>query len=157
MSDEALDRLWAEAEERGRNAPGSISLMVASPGRRTDIVLRDLEPPVTPSRPLHFRQGDVLLLAVQGLPDGADPERRSGRIVLAEGEATGHAHAIAEPDARAFTHEGQRYLLTKSIAQLVHEEHAPIEVPPGTWRVVIQREYEPPVTATAPAWRRVVD
>ena len=107
--------------------------------------------------PLHFRQGDVLLLAVDALPEGATAERRSGRIVLAEGEVTGHAHAIAEPDARAFTHEGQRYLLTKSVAQLVHEEHAPIEVPAGTWRVVIQREYEPPVAASAPAWRTVVD
>ncbi len=118
---------------------------------------RDSVLPVTPTPPLHFRQGDVLLLAVEGLPEGAAPERRSGRIVLAEGEATGHAHAIAEPDARAFTHDGQRYLLTKSIAQLVHEEHAPIEVPPGTWRVVIQREYAPPVSVAAPAWRRVVD
>ena len=58
---------------------------------------------------------------------------------------------------RAFTHEGERYVLTRSVAQLLHEEHAPIEVPPGTWRVVIQREYQPPVAATTPAWRRVVD
>ena len=118
---------------------------------------RDNVLPETPRPPLHFRQGDVLLLAVEGLPEGAAPERRSDRIILAEGEATGHAHAIAEPDARAFTHDGQRYLLTKSIARLVHEEHAPIEVPAGTWRVVIQREYAPPVSVAAPAWRRVID
>ncbi len=31
MSDEELDRWLAEAEERGRLAPGSITLMVASP------------------------------------------------------------------------------------------------------------------------------
>ncbi len=123
--------------------------MVAGPARD--------EPPGTPPPPLHFRQGDVLLLAVDQLPDGASPEPRSGRIVLAEGEATGHAHAIEERDARTFTHDGERYLLTRSVAQLVHEEHAPIEVPPGTWRVVIQREYVPPVATTAPAWRRVVD
>jgi hypothetical protein len=109
-----------------------------------------------PAPPLHFRQGDVLLVQVDDLPDGATAERRSGRIVLAEGEATGHAHAVEEADARTFTHGGQRYLLTRSIAQLVHEEHAPIDVPPGTWRVVIQREYQPPVAA-APAWRRVTD
>jgi hypothetical protein len=111
----------------------------------------------TSAPPLHFRQGDVLLVAVDQLPDGATAERRSGRIILAEGEATGHAHAIEERDARTFSHDGQRYLLTKSIAQLIHEEHAPIEVPPGTWRVVIQREYEPPAAAAAPTWRRVVD
>lgn len=111
-----------------------------------------------PEVPVHFRQGDVLLIAVAAIPDGATPEHRSGRIVLAEGEVTGHAHAIGEPDARTFSHHGQRYLLTKSIAQLVHEEHAPIEVPAGSWRIVIQREYEP-AAASAPAtsWRRVVD
>lgn len=111
-------------------------------------------------RPLMFRQGDVLLLAVDALPDEAQPEPRAGRIVLAEGEVTGHAHAIEERDARTFTHDGQRYLLTKSKAQLIHEEHAPIEVPPGAWRVIIQREYEPdPIRSIAPSqqWRRVVD
>ena len=31
ISDEELDRRWAEAEERGRTALGSITLLVASP------------------------------------------------------------------------------------------------------------------------------
>lgn len=110
-----------------------------------------------PEVPVHFRQGDVLLVAVEAIPTGATPERRTGRIVLAEGEATGHAHAIAEPDARAFTHDGQRYLLTRSVAKLLHEEHAPIEVPAGSWRIVIQREYEPPAAPQARSWRQVVD
>ena len=110
-----------------------------------------------PDIPVHFRQGDVLLVAVEAVPAGATPERRTGRIVLAEGEVTGHVHAVAEPDARTFTHDGQRYLLTRSIATLVHEEHAPIEVPEGSWRVVIQREYEPPAAPEARPWRQVVD
>jgi hypothetical protein len=105
---------------------------------------------------LTFRQGDVLLVEVDDIPEDAAPEPRSGRIVLAEGEATGHAHAIHEPDARTFTHEGQRFLLTKSRAQLIHEEHGPIEVPDGAWRIVIQREYQP-APAEQHQWRRVVD
>lgn len=114
--------------------------------------------PVAPRR--MFRQGDVLLVAVEALPEQAQPEPRGGRIILAEGEVTGHAHAVEEHDARTFTHEGERYLLTKSKAQLIHEEHAPIEVPPGAYRVVIQREYEPdPVRSVTPSqqWRRMVD
>jgi hypothetical protein len=110
--------------------------------------------------PLAFRQGDVLLAAVEAIPETAAPEPRAGRIVLALGEATGHAHAIEEQDARTFTYEGERFLLTKSRAQLIHEEHAPIEVPPGAYRVVIQREYVPapiPGTDIARQWRRVVD
>ena len=114
--------------------------------------------PVPPSAPvpLSFRQGDVLLVEVHEIPEEAEPEPRSGRIVLAEGEATGHAHAIHERDARTFTYEGERFLLTRSKAQLIHEEHGPIEVPQGSWRIVIQREYEP-ASADRPQWRPVVD
>ena len=106
--------------------------------------------------PLSFRQGDVLLVEVPQIPTDAEPEARSGRIVLAEGEATGHAHAIHERDARTFTYEGERFLLTRSKAQLVHEEHGPIAVPEGAWRVVIQREYEP-AASDQPQWHRVID
>jgi hypothetical protein len=50
----------------------------------------------------HFRQGDVLLLAID--PDGLPEKvrtvpRQGGRVVLAEGEVTGHAHAIHSPAA----------------------------------------------------------
>lgn len=117
---------------------------------------RPVPDPSTASVTLSFRQGDVLLVEVDEIPDEASAEPRSGRIVLAEGEATGHAHAIHERDARTFTYEGERFLLTRSKAQLVHEEHGPIEVPEGAWRVVIQREYEPS-PATEIQWRRVVD
>src|SRR5262245_29451672 len=54
-----------------------------------------------------IRQGDVLLIPVDPeLVDGAAPanrrvqERVAGRVVLAEGEATGHAHAILDGHAR---------------------------------------------------------
>ncbi len=106
--------------------------------------------------PTTLRQGDVLLVEVAFVPAQAQPEPRSGRIVLAEGEATGHAHAIHEPDARTFVHAGARFLLTRSRAQLLHEEHAPIEVPPGSWRIVQQREYQP-AAGTFRSWRPVVD
>lgn len=106
--------------------------------------------------PITLRQGDVLLMQVDSIPPVARQERRSGRIVLAEGEATGHAHAIHDGDARTFVHGEERYLLTRSRAQLVHEEHAAIDVPAGSWRIVQQREYEPSV-GTYRSWRPVVD
>jgi hypothetical protein len=107
-------------------------------------------PDLTP--PLSFRQGDVLLVEVDVILEDAKPEARSGRIVLAEGEATGHAHAIHERDAHTFTYEGERYLLTKSKAQLIHEEHGPIEVPEGEQLVgllgaIALSESHPPASA----------
>jgi hypothetical protein len=109
-----------------------------------------------PGTPFHVRQGDVLLVAVEAIPAGAAAQKRTGRLVIAEGEATGHAHAIAEPDAREFRVGNERFVLVRSKAQLVHEEHATIELPAGAYRVVIQREYEP-APIGSPSWRRVVD
>ena len=126
-----------------------------------------LEPETATSRPVapgtHFRQGDVLLLAVDpdSLPAYARPvPRRGGRVVLAEGEVTGHAHAIHSPAAtllRAGTGaDAPRFLRATALVDLVHEEHATITVPEGLSSVVIQREYVPPEVSTV-AFRRVVD
>jgi hypothetical protein len=46
---------------------------------------------------LILRQGDVLVQSVASIPKKAKPvAREAGRVVLAHGEITGHAHAIAE-------------------------------------------------------------
>ncbi len=122
---------------------------------------RQLTRPMPRSRLLvptiQFRQGDVLLVAVDGLPAAARKRPRRGRIILATGEATGHAHAIVEPDAEEFRVGGERFVLVRSRAQLIHEEHTPIDVPAGTYRVVIQREFDPASTASRTAWRRIAD
>jgi hypothetical protein len=97
-----------------------------------------------------FRQGDVLLVPVprERLPEHARPLPRDarGRLVLALGEATGHAHAVAAPDADLLAEAGwvnERFLRIVTEALLTHEEHAAIALPPGLYRVVRQREYEP--------------
>jgi len=92
------------------------------------------------------RQGDLLLIPVGALPEQAR-ELRSGRLVLAEGEATGHAHVV--DDERASLHVlgfgGTRYLRVIGDAPvlLVHEEHDPLSLPPAVYEVRRQREYVP--------------
>lgn len=110
-------------------------------------------PPAT----VMLRQGDVLLVPADAIPDDARViTRDNGRVVLAYGEVTGHAHAIASHEATQLRDGDDRYLRLEAAATLAHEEHAPIEVPPGVYRIVIQREYVPaPVPANA--WRRVID
>lgn len=103
-----------------------------------------------------IRQGDVLLIPVGSIPEGATEEVISGEeIVLAEGEATGHRHAFnlrMDPGAvDMLMSGGQRYARTGGGgATLYHGsasalgkdgDHAPVKVPPGQWRVTIQREY----------------
>jgi hypothetical protein len=95
---------------------------------------------------LHYRQGDVLVVAVDAVPESARPVARSaGRLVLAEGEATGHAHAITSPDAVLLHDEetNRRFLRLAAEAILGHEEHAPILLAAGTYEVRRQREYAP--------------
>ncbi len=47
---------------------------------------------------IHYRQGDVLIERVGSLPAKlVTIAREQGRVILAHGEVTGHAHAISEP------------------------------------------------------------
>jgi hypothetical protein len=89
-----------------------------------------------------YRHGDVLIAAIESLPAEARP--REG-LVLAAGEITGHAHRI-ETEGRAELFEAGQELFLRvlgSPARVVHEEHQPIELPPGNYRVWRQREYDP--------------
>ena len=93
-----------------------------------------------------YRQGDVLLIEAEGAIDPAarKVKREDGRIILAHGEATGHAHAIDETDAELWeAPTGRRHLRLVKPAALLHEEHAPISLPSGLYDVRRQREYSP--------------
>lgn len=99
-----------------------------------------------------YRQGDILFLpvpeenvpgTVRALPPAGRDAR--GRLVLALGEATGHAHAIPGPGALLRDPDPLRpdHLHLPSGGRVVHEEHAAISLPAGWYRVVRQREYVP--------------
>lgn len=95
-----------------------------------------------------FRQGDVLIRTISSIPAGANDVTPNDRIVLAYGEVTGHAHAIAPGEAREFSladaaNTVRRFLSVVGEATVRHEEHAPIPLPPGFYEIVQQVEYTP--------------
>lgn len=95
-----------------------------------------------------YRQGDVLIEAISSLPkDSIKLPREKGRVILAHGEATGHAHTIADKHCDLFssdTEAGVTFLdVQEAVAALTHDEHSTIELPPGKYRVRRQREYSP--------------
>lgn len=98
-----------------------------------------------------YRQGDVMLVCVDEMPaDVTAVKRDGGRVVLAYGEVTGHAHAIAEDRAALFltrvAAEVDRHFLRvdgNAPVALMHAEHATVMVPPGVYQVRRQREYQP--------------
>lgn len=93
--------------------------------------------------PFLVRQGDVVLVAVTEIPvDAVTVERDRGRVVLAYGEVTGHAHALTEEGVTLLKAANQDvFLRVVEPASLRHEEHNRIDVPPGLYRVVRQREW----------------
>jgi hypothetical protein len=46
-----------------------------------------------------IRQGDILILSVDQLPDAPIVPAKRGNLILAEGEVTGHAHFIPSLEA----------------------------------------------------------
>ncbi len=89
-----------------------------------------------------YRHGDVLIKKVRRLPTDVKKKRH---VVLAEGEITGHSHRIKERGAATlFSDTRHLYLRVEAAcATVVHEEHGPIELPKGLYRVWRQREYTP--------------
>lgn len=96
-----------------------------------------------------FRQGDVLIIEVEpaAVPACAPvPRDRRGRMVLARGEATGHAHVVGGPGLRLLADLDDPERMFVDVPQhgrVTHEEHGPITLPAGLYRVVRQREYIP--------------
>lgn len=106
----------------------------------------------------HIRQGDTLLRKVSDIPAQAREMKRdeAGRIVLAHGERTGHAHAFRGKGICSFTtlvNEDVEFLLVNGGsggAMLNHElisgakaEHDPIKVPDGKYEAAQQVEHSP--------------
>ena len=113
-----------------------------------------------------IRQGDVLVRPThRHVSPAATPISDNGRVILAYGEVTGHAHEVVDsrvqvaeeiadrptvtdpdpvPNQQLFEEpDGTRLLVVKGPAVLRHEEHGPISLAPGTYEVRRQVEYAP--------------
>ena len=110
-----------------------------------------------------IRQGDVLLVPLDAIPRRSHELVTEGpRVVLAEGEATGHAHVVQGRarlvrSTRHHQHPGETYLVVSGPATLVHEEHDRIELATGAYEVRRQREYVPPAPRRRESFRWVAD
>ena len=108
-----------------------------------------------------YAQGDLLIIPVEYIPQKLKNCTPKGPVVLAHGETTGHRHAFYDggvtlyrPDDQGVSSEllQQNAIPMQTVEQwidvaketmLKHEEHAPISLPPGKYKVVRQREYDP--------------
>lgn len=116
---------------------------------------------------IKYQQGDVLLVDVPTDEieiDGPDYVARypnkDKKIVLAEGEATGHHHRFElgklSPGVSVTAYHSRarvarlgnlsifptHVLIEGGEATLYHEEHKPLSIPPGLYRRSIVREFD---------------
>jgi hypothetical protein len=88
------------------------------------------------------QQGDVTLRRLDAIPAGKHKTISRKRCVLAEGEVTGHCHAVEESEAELIQ-IGERILLKlERTATVTHQEHKPIMLSPGIWEVGRVQEYD---------------
>ncbi len=88
-----------------------------------------------------YRQGDVSIMAVEGLPKKT--KRVKGEPILARGEVTGHTHRMVEGKVRLYQLAGLLYLRVLSeFAKLYHEEHEDLVLPRGDYQIRQQREFD---------------
>lgn len=107
--------------------------------------------------PILYRQGDVLIERIEEIPSTAAKQRRAKRVTLAHGEVTGHHHVLETADPADWWKEGEIAATLDKPANLAgeifvslpkggtvtHDEHSPIALPEGKYRIMRQREYHP--------------
>ena len=86
---------------------------------------------------MYFQQGDVKLhrlpCTIRGnqLQKTDTSEFEQGRCVVAEGEATGHAHVMEHVKFKRIN--GTLYLDVEQPTEITHEEHGAVVVEPGQY------------------------
>lgn len=93
-----------------------------------------------------YRQGDIFLLPVAEIPAKAK-KMTNDRLILAEGESTGHMHEIMSKSTTLYELSGvdtedlpEIFAEVEKQARLVHPEHDTISIDPGIYKVIRQRE-----------------
>lgn len=89
-----------------------------------------------------YRQGDVGIFPVNSIPEDLEeikPDK--GRVILAYGEVTGHAHALDMNKVKQYKSGDKVYLHVLEDAYVRHEEHDPFIIQAGYYEKRINREY----------------
>jgi len=85
-----------------------------------------------------IRHGDVKIEQVETIPKS----KKINKIVLAEGEVTGHFHVLQGELAFAEQDNDKYFEVLSESAKLSHEEHDTLQIPKGKYKYLIQREVD---------------
>ena len=92
-----------------------------------------------------LQQGDILVKNINAFPGNLSiVVPVDNRLIIAKGEATGHCHVINDINNVQLLKDkdGNLFLDVKKTTDLIHQEHNPILIEPGKYRIDIVREYD---------------
>lgn len=92
----------------------------------------------SPQKTKIYRQGDILIKKVKFLPSDKTPKKEN---IIAEGEMTGHAHLLNDGALYEVLNSESLYIKANENTIITHDEHLPIKLESGNYKVVRQREY----------------
>lgn len=96
--------------------------------------------------------GDVIIEKIRKLPANFNELKDEPMGTLAYGEVTGHSHKLFRLDDNGLEVGGSftlkmdndvKFLLVNEPIVVKHQEHNPMVIPPGKYKIGIQREYDP--------------
>jgi len=85
-----------------------------------------------------YRQGDILFKKIDTLPKSLTEKLDN---VVAEGEVTGHAHLLMNGALFELINSEDLFIQAGENTKLIHNEHLPIKLEQGNYRVIRQREF----------------
>lgn len=90
------------------------------------------------------RQGDVFLLPVESLPEGAVLRPAQGPFyMLAEGSSTGNSHRLPSESVEEYEVGANRYYKVLKPEMVFHQEHPSAPLAVGIYKLIRQRQLVP--------------
>lgn len=93
---------------------------------------------------MYNQQGDVLLKKIDSLPKKRNFKKtKSSKVILAEGEQTGHNHLLLSPlsPVSVYENNGEVFVEVLKPSKVIHQEHNEQEINPGIYKIEIINEY----------------
>tara|TARA_R110000868_G_C10970396_1_gene769751 strand:+ start:15428 stop:15802 length:375 start_codon:yes stop_codon:yes gene_type:complete len=93
-----------------------------------------------------YRHGELTMKIVESLPAGAILKLSTNKHIVAHSE-TGHHHVlVADKPFNVYEHNGQTYIMTMKVAELVHEKtgkdvHKTHKIQPAIYQINIKKEF----------------
>ncbi len=91
----------------------------------------------------NYRHGDIRLKRIEFIPEESTKTEESYKYIVAHGEATGHKHCLESSNIQVWLKDDAIYLVLENTGILTHQEHNRINIHPGCYEVIHEREYDP--------------